>query len=243
VAVAKTHYIDASRNIVKETKMAVYGYMRVSTSRQIDGESFDIQEQKIRAYAELHSLGEVENIYQDDISGSIYLEDRTEGADMLEGVKEGDAIISSKLDRMFRSAKDALTVSEQLKDKGVSIHLIDLGGDIHNGLGKVFFTISAAFAEAERDRIRERVAEAKASGRAKGKYLGGSCRFGWAVDENNNEYELEDEQQAIREMIVIRKTKGLSCKRIADLMTGKGFVISERTVNNIMRRNKDDIIG
>ena len=36
------------------------------------------------------------------------------------------------------------------------------GGDIAgNGLSKLFLTIAAAFAEAERDRIRERVAQVK----------------------------------------------------------------------------------
>jgi putative DNA-invertase from lambdoid prophage Rac len=35
--------------------------------------------------------------------------------------------------------------------------LLDLGGDIAgNGISKLFLTIAAAFAEAERDRIRER---------------------------------------------------------------------------------------
>jgi len=34
--------------------------------------------------------------------------------------------------------------------------LIDLGGDIANGLSKLFCTIAVAFAEAERDRTRER---------------------------------------------------------------------------------------
>ena len=45
----------------------------------------------------------------------------------------------------------------------ISLHLLDLGGDISgNGLSKLFLTIAAAFAEAERDRIRERVGQVKA---------------------------------------------------------------------------------
>jgi len=40
------------------------------------------------------------------------------------------------------------------------IHLLDLGGDISgNGLSKLFLTIAAAFAEAERDRIREHIGQ------------------------------------------------------------------------------------
>ncbi len=61
-------------------------------------------------------------------------------------------VIAPKLDRLFRSALDALQVVEMLKARGVKLHLLDLGGDIAgNGLSKLFLTIAAAFAEAERD--------------------------------------------------------------------------------------------
>jgi putative DNA-invertase from lambdoid prophage Rac len=41
-----------------------------------------------------------------------------------------------------------------VKARRVALHLLDLGGDISgNGLSKLFLTIAAAFAEAERDRI------------------------------------------------------------------------------------------
>jgi len=44
-----------------------------------------------------------------------------------------------------------------------------LGGDIAgNGLSKLFLTIAAAFAEAERDRIRERISQVKADQKARG---------------------------------------------------------------------------
>ena len=58
---------------------------------------------------------------------------------------------------MFRSALDALAVLGRLKERGVSLHMIDLGGDVTgNGISKLVFTILSAVAEAERDRIRGR---------------------------------------------------------------------------------------
>jgi putative DNA-invertase from lambdoid prophage Rac len=83
------------------------------------------------------------------------------------------------LDRVFRSALDALQTVDFLKTKGVNLHLLDLGGDISgNGLSKLFLTIAAAFAEAERDRLRERVSQVKADQKARGRFLGGSIPFG-----------------------------------------------------------------
>jgi DNA invertase Pin-like site-specific DNA recombinase len=39
----------------------------------------------------------------------------------------GDVVITPKLDRMFRSVLDALDVLDRLKDRDVSLHMIDLG--------------------------------------------------------------------------------------------------------------------
>ncbi len=45
-------------------------------------------------------------------------------------LKSGETVITAKLDRMFRSALNALDVLGQLKDRGVNLHMIDLGGDV-----------------------------------------------------------------------------------------------------------------
>ena len=87
---------------------------------------------------------------------------------MFAKLQGGDIVIAAKLDRLFRSALDALKVVESLKTRGVKLHLLDLGGDIAgNGISKLFLTIAAAFAEAERDRIRERIGQVKSDQKAK----------------------------------------------------------------------------
>jgi DNA invertase Pin-like site-specific DNA recombinase len=48
-----------------------------------------------------------------------------------------------------------------------------------NGISKPFLTIAAAFAEAERDRIRERIGRAKADQKSRGRFLGGDVPFGF----------------------------------------------------------------
>jgi hypothetical protein len=39
-------------------------------------------------------------------------------------------IVIAKLDRMFRIAADALATLKELKDHGIGLHMIDLGGDV-----------------------------------------------------------------------------------------------------------------
>src|SRR5689334_9192167 len=143
--------------------MTVYAYVRVSTARQAsDGESLDVQKRQIEGYALMHGMTVAETVVEEGVSGSVPVSQRPAGANLFARLKAGDIVIAAKLDRLFRSAIDALKVQQELRARGVNLHLIDLGGDIAgNGLSKLFFTIASAFAEAERDRIRERVAQVK----------------------------------------------------------------------------------
>jgi putative DNA-invertase from lambdoid prophage Rac len=113
----------------------------------------------------------------------------------LAALKTGDVVITPKLDRMFRSALNALDVLGQLKDRGVNLHMTDLGGDVTgNGISKLVFTILSAVAEAERDRIRERIRDMKANQRKRRRYLGGIVPFGWRVGEDGALTEDPDQQ-------------------------------------------------
>ena len=47
-----------------------------------------------------------------------------------------------------------------------------------NGLSKLFLTIAAAFAEADRDRIRERIGQVKSDQKARDRYLAGKSPSG-----------------------------------------------------------------
>ena len=164
--------------------MAAYGYARVSTARQAEeGESLDVQQRTLTGYAMMHGIKLDRTFVERGVSGSVPLGDRPEGAALLASLKPGDVVVTAKLDRMFRSALDALDVIDKLKARTVALHMIDLGGDVTgNGISKLVVTILAAVAEAERERTRERVAQVKADQRERGRYLGGKVPFGFRVD-------------------------------------------------------------
>ena len=123
--------------------MAVYGYVRVSTAKQAsEGESLDVQQRTIAGYAMMHGLVLTRTFVEAGVSGSVPLAERPQGRALLTALQAGDGVITAKLDRMFRSALDALGVLAGLKDQQVSLHMIDLGGDVTtNGISKLVFTI------------------------------------------------------------------------------------------------------
>ena len=163
--------------------MAVYGYVRVSTTRQADeGESLAVQRRQLEGYGTMQGWKLDKVFVEKAVSGSAPLADRPQGKGLLAALQWGNVIVTAKLDRMFRSAVDALNELARLKDQGVSLHMIDLGGDVTgNGISKLVFTILSAVAEAERDRIRERISQVKADQRQRGRHLGGRKPFGYDV--------------------------------------------------------------
>ncbi|MFK5599074.1 recombinase family protein [Methylobacterium sp. HMF5984] len=217
--------------------MAVYGYARVSTGRQAsEGESLDVQQRQIEGYAMMIGLKLDAMFVERGVSGSKPLGDRPEGAALLSVLKPGDTVITAKLDRMFRSSLNALDVLAQLKARSISLHMIDLGGDVTgNGISKLVFTILSAVAEAERDRIRERIAVVKEDQKGRGRYLGGTIPFGFAVAPDGSLTAIETEQAAIREMSALRAA-GKSLRAIAEAMKARGFNMSHNRVNDILTR-------
>jgi len=208
----------------------------VSTMRQAnEGESLDVQQRQIEGYALMHGLTLAGIVVEEGVSGSIPVEDRPVGGELFAKLKAGDIVIAAKLDRLFRSALDALKVVENLKARGVKLHLLDLGGDIAgNGLSKLFLTIAAAFAEAERDRIRERIGQVKADQKSRGRYLGGKVPFGFRRGETGELVRHEAEQAAIAEMIALR-TAGRPLRAIAEVMRARGHAISHEGVAAITK--------
>jgi putative DNA-invertase from lambdoid prophage Rac len=160
---------------------------------------------------------------------------RPVGGPLLARLERGDIVIAAKLDRLFRSALDALKVVESLKTRGVKLHLLDLGGDIAgNGLSKLFLTIAAAFAEAERDRIRERIGQVKADQKARGRYLGGKVPFGFRLGKSDELVHHQAEQEAIREMVALW-AQGKALRAISETMQAKGHRISHEGVAGVLR--------
>lgn len=216
--------------------MAVFGYLRVSTERQAsEGESLPTQRRSIEGYAMMHGLVVDRFFEEKGVSGAKPIAERSMGAKLMSSVRCGDVVITSKLDRMFRSALDALDVLRQLQGRGVSLHMIDLGGDVtSNGISKLVFTILSAVAEAERDRIRERIVDVKRDQRERGRFLGGGLPFGYRLDSGGKLLPDASEQMAISEARRLQAS-GHSLRSIAQELARQGHRISHVSVGRILK--------
>lgn len=161
----------------------ILAYCRVSTIEQAqDGRtSMSAQEATIRLIA--LSRGAAEPVFFRDpgVSGSVPLSERPGGRDMLGQAVAGDIIVAAKLDRMFRSASDALVTVEALRARVIHVVLADISHEpvTENGVGKLFFSIMASVAEFERGRIAERANEGRKGKKQRGGHIGGDAPYGW----------------------------------------------------------------
>lgn len=164
--------------------MAVYIYTRVSTLDQAEGTSLPEQERKCRGAA-MMAGHDVDSVFTDvGISGSVLLSERPEGGKLTAGLVAGDTVIVAKIDRLFRSAADALATAEAWKAQGVALVVAEFGADpvTENGPSKLLFGILSMMAEFERDLIRERMAAGRSAKKAKGGFIGGAAQFGYRVE-------------------------------------------------------------
>jgi DNA invertase Pin-like site-specific DNA recombinase len=150
-----------------ESNKAV-GYVRVSTQEQAShGVSLDAQRERIQAYCHMAGLELVELVSEEGISGSVPLIDRDGGRRVAELISKRYStvthIVALKVDRLFRDACDALEQTREWDKEGITLHLIDMGGQTlssSGAVGRMFLTMLAAFAELERNLIAERTASA-----------------------------------------------------------------------------------
>jgi DNA invertase Pin-like site-specific DNA recombinase len=133
-------------------------YVRASTGRQeITPKD---QRERIEAYCKMAGLDLVEVITERGVSAKVKLSKRPEGAKVLALLESGVChVVALKLDRLFRSAADALARVEEWNSAGIHLHLVDMGGmplNTASSMGKMILTMLAGFAEFERNVISER---------------------------------------------------------------------------------------
>jgi len=203
-------------------------YIRVSTTEQArEGVSLDPQEERIRAYCRMSglslglSLASV--IREEGVTAAKSLASRPGGQQITATIatKRVQHIVALKLDRLFRDAVDALNQTRAWDRAGIALHLVDMGGQTLNtatAMGRMFLTMTAAFAELERNLIAERTQAALLYKKSKRLVYGaipyGYSRYGDALKVVEAEFSLVQKIQNWQ-------ARGWPLRKIADALNGK----------------------
>lgn len=142
------------------------GYARESTTDQVAG--LGAQE------CELGATG-CTKVFSERVS-SIAQRGQLEAA--LDFVREGDALIVLRLDRLARSTADLLAIIAKLEGKGVALRILDFGGqavDTQSPSGKLIVTMFGAVAQFEHELLLQRQKEGISAARSAPTWLASRC--------------------------------------------------------------------
>lgn len=144
----------------------IYGYCRVSTKKQLmDGYGLEVQENEI---IEKYPMSD---IFKEQYTGSTI--ERPIFNKLIDDINAGDTLVVTKLDRLARNTVEGIEIVQQLFNKGVSVHVLNVGLLENTSMGKFFLTTLLAVAEMERNTILERTQAGKEVARTKDGYKEG----------------------------------------------------------------------
>lgn len=131
----------------------IYGYARVSTATQgRDGNSLEEQVSALTAYG-------CQEIIQEAFTGKTM--ERPAFQALMNKLTANDMLVVTKLDRFARTAIQGVQTVRELFDRGVKVHILNMGLVENTLTGNLILTVMLAFAEYERGMIVERTKTGK----------------------------------------------------------------------------------
>jgi len=206
--------------------MKLIGYCRVSSEEQAkEGLSLALQQEKIKAYCSLNDYIVVEIITDAGISAK-NIKGRPGMTRAIEMVMNGEAdgLVSWKLDRMFRSTVDALSVAQMFKDAGKALHSITEKLDTQSAIGEFFFSLMASLAQMERRLAGERTKAVLDGKKSRGEFIG-KPRFGFKS--TGKALAKDESQQVVMNQIRNLYQSGQSFRAVAQSLNAENILTKQ----------------
>ena len=185
----------------------IFGYARVSTATQgRDGNSLEDQVAALEKYG-------CQKIVKEAFTGKTM--DRPTFLSLLEDLQEGDTLVVCKLDRFARTAIEGVQTVRELFERGVRVHILNMGLIENTLTGNLILTVMLAFAEYERGMIVERTQTGKAVARQDPNFKDGrpkkytKCQLQHAMEllDSGKSYKQVEAMTGISKSTLIRSRK------------------------------------
>ena len=136
----------------------IYGYARVSSRKQLHGNSLEDQTTTLTANG-------ATTITTEQYTGKTT--SRPKLQKLLDSLQPGDTLMVTKLDRLARNVSEGIDLIRALFKKDVKVHVLNIGLLENTSMGNFFITTLLAVAELERNMIIERTQAGKEIARTK----------------------------------------------------------------------------
>jgi site-specific DNA recombinase len=209
--------------------MKVIGYVRVSTKKQENNTSIDLQKEIIQNYCNLYNH-ELLEIISDVKSGS-QVENRNLKAllDKVNNSSDIEGIIIHKLDRLSRNLKDGLNILHSFDKNNKALISITEQYDFSTSQGKLMFESIFKFIEYDYKITKERLSSGKKAVKKMGGFIGGGVKLGKKVETKTiNKKEIKvlvdnDQEMQVIKVIKNHKRSGKSLYQIMQYLNKNGY--------------------
>ncbi len=241
----KLHDSKSRTPVLKKKRVAAYA--RVSTELDEQQNSYEAQIEYYRGYIQGKPEWEFVGIYADEgISGTSYK--KRDGFNrMIEDAMNGkiDLVLTKSISRFSRNTVDSLSVTRQLKAKGVEVYFEKENISSMDAQAELLFTIMSSIAQEESRSISENVRWGKQRSMEAGKVsLAWSAFLGYTKGQDGLPMIVEKEAEIVRQ-IYRSYLDGKSFSKIAEDLTEQGVktpkgkkIWSSETIRSILRNEK-----
>lgn len=217
----RSEYID---KLLKENRLVVLGYCRVSTQYQVDeGVSLESQEHMIRNYAEYKNML-VGGIFKDCGYSGREMKNRLALNEMLDLVRPRVQVVVISISRLSRCVEDRIAISKRIQSQRGSLVILDLQIDTSTSIGGMLLNLLSDVAEFESRSMSERISTNMQYLSQQGK-LRSKPPFGYKFVGKGVPFARDEkEQEAVQRVRELRtKSRPVPLKKICDTLEKEGY--------------------
>ena len=225
----------------RKQKIAVYTRVSTDGQAEIEFNSCEAQEAKIKAFISSQVDMEIVRSYSDPGYSGATL-DRPALQEMLADIEQGeiDAVVAYKIDRLTRSPRDFYQLIEVLEKHDASFISVTERFDTSTPAGRLLRNIMLTFAQFERELISERTRDKMIERAKKGLWNSGFTPFGYKR-ENKHLIVNEDEASIVRRIFRVYSETGSTAEvyknlKAQKLFNRKGIPTSITEIAKILQR-------
>ena len=228
------------RGDLQERNLKVAAYCRVSTLKDEQEHSFEVQKQYYTEKIAGNPAWKMAGIYADEGITGTSMKKRDDFKRMLRACREGrvDLILVKSVSRFGRNTVDVMKTVRSLQERGIGVIFEKEGLDTRNMNSELMLAFHSAFSQSESESIRENVSWGFRKSFEKGQVIVSRTMFGFRRLENGEIAINEEQAEAIR-LIFDLFLGGMSAGRIKKELEARGVktALGNETWNahNILR--------